>query len=107
VIYGSSPSGHLHELSPNIRHLQNTIILSLNGVCTSLLNQSKTEFLLIAELPNISEPYLLMPSSVTMIPAQSTRNLGFMFNCTLSMSVHISSLLFLNLASNLFAIFEG
>jgi len=59
-----------------------------------LLNQSKTEFLLIgvpARLSKISCPSLLMPSNVTITPAQYARNLGVIFDSTLSMSDHISS----------------
>jgi len=72
------------------------------------LNQSKTEFLLIGlptQLSKIAAPSLLMPSRVTISPAQSARNLGVIFDSTLLMSDHISSIL--NLASYLFAIFEG
>jgi len=53
------------------------------------LNQSKTEFLLIglpAQLSKISDPSLLMPSNVTITPAQFARNLGVIFNSTLSMA---------------------
>jgi len=59
------------------------------------LNQSKTEFLLIglpAYWSKISDPSLLMPSNVIITPAQSARNLGIIFDPTLSMSDHISSL---------------
>jgi len=58
------------------------------------LNQSKTEFLLIslpAQLSRLSDPSLLIPSNVTITPAQSARNLGVIFDSTLSMSDHISS----------------
>jgi len=47
-----------------------------------------------------------MPSSVTIIPAQSARNLGVLFDSILSMFDHISPQ-FLNIASYLLAIFEG
>jgi len=58
------------------------------------LNQSKTEFLLIglpAQLSKASDPSLLMPSNVTIIPAKSVRNIGVIFDSTLSMFDHISS----------------
>jgi len=58
------------------------------------LNQSKTEFLLIglpAQVSKISDPSLPMPFNVTITPAQSARNLGVIFDSTLSMSDHISS----------------
>jgi len=52
-----------------------------------------------------------MASNVTLTPAQSARILGVIFDSTLSMSDdHQSSYLldqFINLASYLFAIFEG
>jgi len=84
------------EFSANILHLQNTIDLVSQWMSANLLslNQSKTEFLLIglpAQLSKISDPSLLMPSNVTITPAQSARNLGIIFDSTLSMSDHISS----------------
>jgi len=63
-------------------------------VCKSSLNQSKTEFILIgfpAQHSTISDPSILMPSNVTIAPAQSARNLGIIFDSTLSMSDHILS----------------
>jgi len=58
------------------------------------LNQSKTEFLLIglpAQLSKVSDPSILMPSTITIIPAKSTRNVGVILDSTISMSDHISS----------------
>jgi len=80
----------------HILHLQNTIDLVSQWMSANLLslNQSKTEFLFIdlpAQLSKISYPSLLMPSNVTITPAQSARNLGVIFDSTLSMSDHISS----------------
>jgi len=67
-------------------------------VCTktqsSTYYQSKTEFLLIglpAQLSEIPDPFLLMPSNVTITPAQSVRNVGIIFYYLLLMSDHISS----------------
>jgi len=84
------------EFSANILHLQNTIDLVSQWMSANLLslNQSKAEFLLIGlptQLSKISAPSLLMPSNVTISPAQSARNLGVSFDSTLSMSDHISS----------------
>jgi len=75
------------EFSANILHLQNTIVSQWMSA-----NQSKTEFLigLPAQLSQISDPSLLMPSNVTITPAKSARNLGVIFASTLSMSDHIS-----------------
>jgi len=55
--------------------------------------QSKTEFILIgllAQLFKISYPSLLMSSNVTITPAQSARDLGVIFDSTVSISDHIS-----------------
>jgi len=52
------------------------------------LNQSETEFLLIglpAQLSKVSDPSLLIPSNVTITPAKSARNLGVIFDSTISM----------------------
>jgi len=59
-----------------------------------LLNQSKTEFLLIGllkQLSKISDAALLMPSNVTIIPSDSALNLGAVFDSSLTRSDHISS----------------
>ena len=59
------------------------------------LNQSKTEFLLIGlpkQLSEISDPALLMPSNVTITPTDAARNLGVIFDSSLTMSDHISSM---------------
>jgi len=69
------------------------------------LNQSKTEFLLIglpAQLSKVSDPSLLMPSNVTIILLVILA----LFSILLSRFLIISPQ-FLNLASYLFAIFEG
>jgi len=96
------------ELSANILHLQNIIDLVSQPISANLLsfNQSKTEFLLIglpAQLSKISDPSLLMPSNVPI--TQSARNLRVIL-ILLSRCLIISPQL-LNLASYLFAIFEG
>jgi len=80
------------ELSANILHQQNTIDLVSQWMSANLLllNQSKTEFLLIglpAQLSKVSDPSLQMPSNFIIIPA---RNLGVIFDSTLSMSDRIS-----------------
>ena len=58
------------------------------------LNQSKTEFLLIGlpkQLSKVSDPTLLMPSNVAITPTDAARNLGVIFDSSLTMSDHISS----------------
>ena len=84
------------DFSANIVHLQATIDLVSNWMSLNLLslNQAKTEFLLIdlsAQLSKIADPTLLMPSNVAIVPADSAWNLGVIFDSTLSMSHHISS----------------
>jgi hypothetical protein len=59
------------------------------------LNQSKTEFLLIGlpkQLAKVSDPNLRIPSNVTITPSDSARNLGVIFDSSLTMSDHISSI---------------
>ena len=84
------------EFSATILHLQATVDLVSQWMSANLLslNQSKTEFLLIglpAQLPKIPDPSLLMPSNAIITPTPSARNLGVIFDSTLSMSDHISS----------------
>ena len=57
------------------------------------LNSSKTEFLLIGlptQLAKIDNPSLSMPSSTSIKPVASARNLGVIFDSNLSFSDHIS-----------------
>jgi len=59
------------------------------------LNQSETEFLLIGlpkQLAKVSDPNLLRPSNVTITPSDWARNLGVIFDSSLTMSDHISSI---------------
>jgi len=89
-------SSRAPEISANMLHVQNTIDLVSKWMSANLLslNQSKTEFLLIgisAQLSKVSDPSFLMPSNVTIILAKSARHLGVIFDSTLSMSDHISS----------------
>jgi len=59
------------------------------------LNQSKTELLLIGlpqQLSKLSDPTLLMPSNVTITPTNFARNLGVIFDSSLTFSKHISSI---------------
>ena len=84
------------EFSAKIVDLQATIDLVSQWMSSNLvsLNQSKTEFLHIgfpAELPKISHPSLLMPCNAIITPTSSARNLGVLFDSTLSISDHISS----------------
>ena len=77
-------------------HLQATVDLVSQWMSANLLslNQSQTEFLLIglpAQLPKIPDPSLLVPSNAIITPTSSARNLGVIFDSTLYMSDHISS----------------
>jgi len=59
------------------------------------LNQSKTEFLLIGlpeQLAIVSYPNRLMPSNVTITHSDSARYLRVIFDSSLTMSDHISSI---------------
>ena len=67
--------------SPSI-HYWFSFQLSVNLLS---LNQSKTEFLLIGlskQLSNISDPTFVLPSNVTISPANCVRNLSVIFDCT-------------------------
>jgi len=58
------------------------------------LNQSKTDVLLIGlpkQLFNVSNAAVLMPSNGTSTPSDSARNLGVIFDSSLTVSDHISS----------------
>ena len=84
------------DFSANMLHLQATITLVSNWMSSNLLslNQTKTEFLLLGlpvQLSKLSDPCLLMPSNVSIKPTDSARNLGVIFDSTLSLSQHISS----------------
>jgi hypothetical protein len=84
------------DFSQNISHLETTIDTVSTWMSANLLslNQSKTEFLLIGlpkQLSKVSDAALLMPSNVTITPSDSARNLGIIFDSSLTMSDHISS----------------
>ena len=58
------------------------------------LNHSKTEFLLIGlpkQLSKIANPLIQMSPNVSLPPVSAARNLGVIFDSTLSMSDHISA----------------
>jgi len=84
------------DFSQNVSHLETTIDSVSTWMSADLLslNQSKTEFLLIGlpkQLSKVSDATLQMPSNVTINPSDSARNLGVIFDGTLTMSDHISS----------------
>ena len=84
------------NFSANILHLQDTISNVSAWMSSNMLslNHSKTEFLLIGlpkQLSKISDPVIHMPSNVSISPVSSARNLGVIFDSTLSMSDHISA----------------
>ena len=59
------------------------------------LNPSKTEFMLIGlrqQISKISNPSLSLPSNHPITPTDSVRNLGFIFDSSLTFSKRISSL---------------
>ena len=74
-------------------HLQDTrpISKTSTGMSSNLLslNQSKTEFLLMGlpkQLSKITHPILQMSSDISVSSVASARNLGIIFDSTLSMS---------------------
>ena len=84
------------KFSQTISHLETTIDLVSTWMSANLLslNQSKTEFLLIGlpqQISKISEPTLIVPANVTITLVQSARNLGVIFDSSLTMSDHIST----------------
>ena len=59
------------------------------------LNHSKTQFLIIGlpkQLEKLSDPLLKMSSGLAISPVSSARNLGVIFDSSLSMSEHISAI---------------
>ena len=110
VISNSSLNHHLYaddtqlylSFSPlafthNISILQQAISKVSSWMSANLLalNQSKTEFLLFGlpkQLSKISNPVLNIDSNISIIPVSSARNLGVIFDSTLSMSDHISAI---------------
>src|SRR5258706_80549 len=79
----------------NISHLQDTISKISHWMSSNLLslNQSKTEFLLMGlpkQLSKITHPILQMSSDISVSSVASARNLGIIFDSSLSMSDHIS-----------------
>jgi hypothetical protein len=80
----------------NILHLQETISKISDWMSSNFLslNATKTEFLLIGlskQLSKISDPVLNLSSNVCLSAVSSARNLGVIFDNTLSMSQHISA----------------
>ena len=79
----------------NIQLLQNTISEISSWMASNFLslNSSKTSFLLIGlptQLAKIDIPSLSMPSSTSIKPVASARNLGVIFDSNLSLSDHTS-----------------
>ena len=82
------------DFSQNASYLETTIDSVFTWMSANLLslNQSKTEFLLIGlpkKLSKVSDATLHMPSDVTINPSDSARNLGVIFDSSLTMSDHI------------------
>ena len=72
-----------------------TLISSWMSFNYLTLNPSKTEFILISlhqQTCQIVNPSLSLPTTKLIIPSLSAKNLGFIFNSTLSFSKQISSL---------------
>jgi hypothetical protein len=85
------------EFCQNISHLENTISLVQKWMSSNFLslNPSKTEFLIIGlrqQLAKLIHPTISLPNSVKLCPVKSARNLGVIFDSTLSYSEHISAI---------------
>ena len=85
------------NVSSAINNLQSTVTLISSWMSSNYLtlNPSKTEFLLIGLLQQTStivNPSLPLPSTKPIMPSLSVKNLGFIFDSTLSFSKQISSL---------------
>ena len=80
-----------------VKVLQDTIStvadwMSINLLC---LNPSKSEFLIIGfpqQLAKLSLPSLAMPDNITLFPVHTARNLGFLFDTSMTLSDQITSL---------------
>ena len=96
--HNSSYPLFLKNFSSAINNLQSTITLISSWISSNYLtlNFSKTEFLLIV-LPQqnskiVNHPSLSLPSNKPIMFSLSAKNLGFIFDSTLSFSKQISSL---------------
>ena len=83
--------------SSAINNLQSIITLISSWMSSNYLtlNPSKTEFLLIGlpqQTPKIVNPSLSLPTTKPITPSLSAKNIGFIFDSTLSFSKQISSL---------------
>ena len=86
----------IQRVPANVLHRQETVDHVSQWMFANLLslNQFKTEFLLIglpAQLPKISDLFLLVPSNAIITQTSSARNLGVIFDSTLFKSDHICS----------------
>jgi exonuclease III len=84
------------DFAYNITHIEQTISKVSDWMSSNFLslNPSKTEFLLIGlpqQLKKLDCPTLHLPDGVTLLPVNSARNLGVIFDSNLTFSQHISS----------------
>jgi hypothetical protein len=85
------------SFSSTIQSLQDTISAVANWMSANLLclNQSKSEFMVIGlpkQLSKLDKPSLSMPDNTILLPVDSARNLGIIFDSNLSFSNQISAL---------------
>ena len=95
-------SSYIHIFVPKnisfaINNLQSTITLISSWMSSNnfTLNSSKTEFLLIGlsqQTSKIVNTSFSLPTTKPIMPSLSAKNLGFIFDSTLSFSKQISSL---------------
>jgi len=80
------------DFTLNIAHLKTTIDNVSTWMSADLLSVNKSEFFLIGllqQLIKVTDPTLFMPSHVIITPTNSTRNLGVIFDSSLSLSQNI------------------
>jgi Reverse transcriptase (RNA-dependent DNA polymerase) len=77
--------------------LQQTISAVTNWMSANFLslNPSKSEFIIIGlpkQLSKLIQPSLSMPGNITLMPVNTVKNLGFLFDCNLNLSNQITAL---------------
>ena len=84
------------DFSHNIAHLEQTVSNVYHWMSSNFLslNPSKTEFLVLGlpkPLNKLNHPTIHLPNDVILSPVDSARNLGVIFDSSLTFSNHISA----------------
>ena len=91
------PLNHLNNLLNNVLNVLNLVFMKYAGGCRTIflkLNDDKTEFMLIGsrqQLSKLSIPHITIGDS-EICPVSQARNLGTMFDSSMSLSSHISNI---------------